>query len=313
MKPNKSTTVLLNLVLIMVMAVLLNIVISTPNQLFAASSQAAPAGGRMKGTNNSPLVEIALLLLPLIFGALIAALNKDGINNFTEKIESHIRKLQTKIAPKQGRISRFVIKPLLWIIVKLCDWTDSFAHRGLKNGVRVTVTLYILTIWLFLLYTAFIVVAVIIIAMVVIYILLKFIPGGDSESTYVPTPRSFRKQEPVKDDIIANVGQKGMKIYAGTNWFNEEMKGRIDDDGNIYKGTSWLSEAKIGRIDDNGNIYSGNNFFNEQKVGRIEKDGTVQKGSNWFTEEKVGRIDEDGNIFKGTSSLNEEKQGRTEK
>ena len=311
MKENNVTPVLRKtLTFIFFMTALDKVLISASDELGTGFRQTFSAESMTISAPNNVL-KIFPWLLPLLIGAIIAVINQDAVNAFTEKIEQKIRNLRNRIAPKQGRMARFVLKPLLWIIVKLCDWTDSFAHRGLKNGVRVAVTLYILAFWLFLLYAALIVVVAILVIMLVVYILLKFLPGGETEDVSVSTSRSFRESAPVEDDIVANVGLKGKKIYAGTHWFNEEMKGRIDDRGNIYKGTSWVNEEKVGRIDENGNIYKGTGSFNEQKVGKIDDQGTIYKGSNWFSEEKIGRIDEEGRIFKGKGPLSEQQQGRT--
>lgn len=264
----------------------------------------------MKGTSNSNYIEIALLVLPLLLGIIIVAINNDGVNGFTEKIEAWIRKKKNIVASKESRFYRFALNPFLWSILKFCDWTDSFSHRGLKNGVRVTITLYLISVWLFLLYVAFLVVAVIAILIIVIYFLLKMISGGDSESSYEPKNLHYRAEHQEKDMIIENIGVRGKKIYAGTNWFNEELKGRVDDNGIIYRGTSWLNEERIGRIDDEGSIYRGTNSLNEVKVGRIDEKGIVHKGTTWLTEETAGRIDENGNVLKGSSWLNEERKGR---
>jgi hypothetical protein len=102
------------------------------------------------------------------------------------------------------------------------------------------------------------------------------------------------------------------KIYKGSNWFNEERAGSVDDDGNINEGSNWFTEEKVGRVDDDGNLHEGSNWFTEEKAGRIDDDGNIYEGSNWFTEEKVGRIDDDGNIYKGSNWFTEEKVGRVE-
>lgn len=96
-------------------------------------------------------------------------------------------------------------------------------------------------------------------------------------------------------------------IYKGTNWFNEEKVGSIDDESNIYEGTNWFNEEKVGRVDEEGDIYKGSNWFTEEKTGRIDDDGNIYEGSSWFTEEKVGRIDDDGNVYKGSSWFTEDK------
>lgn len=130
--------------------------------------------------------------------------------------------------------------------------------------------------------------------------------SGDAQPVY-SSKKTVAERD---DDAIAQPGIRGQKIYSGTSWFNEELNGRVDEEGNLYKGTNWFTEEKIGRIDDEGNIYRGTNWATEVKVGRIDKDGTLYKGSNWFTEDKTGRIAEDGTILKGTNWFNEEKSGR---
>ena len=259
-------------------------------------------------------LNIILLLTPLVIGGIIAAMNSDSVNTTTENAEAWTRKTQSKTSLKDGWFSRYIANPILWIIVKFSDWTDGFTHRGLKNGTRISATLYLIAAWCFILYAAFMIAVVLVIAGVVLYIVFKVlinsnedVKRGYEKGQSVFNSNSQRRQE----DVTDYTGLKGKKIYSGTNWFNEELKGRVDDDGNIYKGTNWFNEEKIGRIDEDGNILEGTNFFNETKVGRIDEDGNLHKGTNWFNEEKTGRIDEDGNIHKGTNWFNEEKKGRT--
>ena len=143
----------------------------------------------------------------------------------------------------------YIVHLLLWTIVRFCDWTDGFAHRGLKNGTRVATTLYLIGLWLLLLYLAVMVVIAVIILVVVLYIAAKVLLGS-SESTTVTTYSRSRQPKNHDDDVRAHVGLSGKKVYAGTNWFNEELKGRVDDDGNLYKGTNWFNEEKQGRTGD---------------------------------------------------------------
>lgn len=253
-------------------------------------------------------MSVLLLLLPLFIGGIIAAINANKVNDATESAETRLRGWQRSWAVRTGFFFHFVLNPLVWAIVKFSDWTDGFAHRGVKNGTRVAATLYLIALWLFLIYAAVIIVIAVVILIVVIYIATSALSssGGNTEETY-SRPRPALKDE---DDVREHVGLRGKNVYSGTTWFNEELKGRVDEDGNLYKGTNWLNEEKIGRIDDEGNIFRGTSWTNEIKVGRVDSDGTLYKGSNWFTEEKTGRIDEDGTIHKGTNWFNEEKRGR---
>lgn len=254
-----------------------------------------------------------LLASPLVIGGIIAAVNSDGMNNATEKAEAWIRRTQSKISSKKGWFYGYILNPILWLIVKFSDWTDDFKHQGLKNGTRVAATLYLIATWCFLLYVAFMVVLIVVIVGVILYIIFKVISnsGGDTQNGYQAGRSMFQSSKKPNHDTLDHVGLRGQKIYSGTNWFNEELNGRVDDEGNIYSGTNWFTEDKIGRIDKEGNIYRGTNYLNEEKVGRIDSDGNIHKGTNWFNEERTGRIDSDGNIHKGSNWFNEEKTGRT--
>jgi hypothetical protein len=257
-------------------------------------------------------LNLILLLTPLAIGGIIAAINSESVNDNTEKAEAWTRKTQNNTSQKDGWFSSYLVNPVLWMIVKFSDWTDSFTHRGLKNGIRVAATLYLIAAVIYLLIAVFVIMVALAIGAIVLYVVFKVLLNSNQDvRTGYETGRSvFQDTSQNEQDLTAMVGVRGQKIYSGTNWFNEELKGRVDEDGNIYSGTNWFSEEKIGRIDEEGTIYKGTSFFNEEKVGRIDEDGYIHKGTNWFNEEKTGRIDEDGNIHKGSNWFNEEKTGR---
>ena len=258
-------------------------------------------------------INLILLLSPLAIGGIIAVMNSESVNNSTEKAESWTRKTQGNTSQKEGWFSRYLVNPVLWIMVKFSDWTDSFTHRGLKNGIRVAATLYLIAAVVYLLIAVFVIMIVLAIGAIILYVVFKVLinTNDDVRTGYEKGNSLFQNTSQKEQDVPDMVGIRGQNIYSGSNWFNEELKGRVDEDGNIYSGTNWFNEDKIGRIDKDGTIYRGTSFFNEEKVGRIDGDGNIHKGTNWFNEEKTGRIDEDGNIHKGTNWFNEEKTGRT--
>ncbi|NTW89220.1 MAG: hypothetical protein HGB26_08950 [Desulfobulbaceae bacterium] len=268
----------------------------------------------MSGTANPNWLGIVIFLTPLVIGGVIAALNSDNINDATEKIEAWIREKQAACAAKTGKVFRFAITPPLTLIVKFSDWTDSFENRGWKNGARVAITLYLVGLWLFLIYfavTFVVAMFLVVVGFIVVFKLIDFF-SGDSDS-HVTTTTTYYRPSRREEKELPSIGVRGQRVFTGTNFFNEELAGRVDNDGNIYKGSNFFNEEKIGRIDDDGNIFKGTNLFNEEKVGRIDEDGNIHKGSNWFTEEKVGRMDKDGNVYQGSNFFNEEKKGHVSK
>jgi hypothetical protein len=257
--------------------------------------------------------ELALLLAPALAGGILAAFDTQAVNDTTERVEGWTRKRQAT-ASQGGFLAKYVFNPLLWAVVKFCDWTDGFANRGLRNGARVAGTLYLLAAWLYVLYAAFMIAVVLLLGAAALYVIFKVLVNSNDDvrrgyetgrRAFAPDARSEEKE------VLDPVGLRGKNVYAGTNWLNEELRGRVDDEGNIYRGTNWLNEEKIGRIDADGTILRGTSFLNEEKVGRVDEDGNLHRGTNWFNEEKTGRIDDDGNIHEGTNWFNEEKRGRT--
>lgn len=91
---------------------------------------------------NQETINILIWILPLLVGGIIAAVNSEDINNTTEKAEAWTRQTQSQVSKKKTLLNRYLINPVLFTIVFFSDWTDSFKHRGVKNGVRVAATLY---------------------------------------------------------------------------------------------------------------------------------------------------------------------------
>lgn len=254
-------------------------------------------------------MEYLILFSPVIVGIIIGLINNPAVDNNVDKFQNWLSFRKQKITSASGKLNRFLTRPFLWFALKIKEWTNNIKHSGFKSGLRVTLYIYLGGLFLYLFIAFAFLIAIFIMIGIAFWIYDKIASDGSS-TTRTTYSKTYRNRD---EDVIDYAGLKGKKIYSGTSWLSEELKGRVDEDGNIYKGTNWLNEEKIGRIDENGNIFKGTSFFNEEKVGRIDGDGNIHKGANWLSEEKTGRIDKDGNVYKGTSWLNEEKQGRTGK
>ena len=118
------------------------------------------------------ILPILFLSLPAICGGVIALLNSAKVNDASEKLEALTRRRQGVVSVKRGFFSKWIIHPPLRVMVKLCDWTDSLAHRGLKNGIRVAAALYVLGFWLLLVAYAFMFVLGLICAVIMVIVAL---------------------------------------------------------------------------------------------------------------------------------------------
>ena len=249
---------------------------------------------------------LVLLMIPALVGGIVAAINSNGFNDATERVEAWTRLRQQGTSASKGWFLGYIVNPVLWMIVKFCDWTDGFTHRGLKNGTRIAATLYLTLAWIFLLYIAVMLVIAIVIFGVVIYIAAKVLASmGDSSGP------SYESDPPPS---FSNIGQgrRGSKSYAKTGIFSEEETGRTDEDGRVFKKTGIFSEEEVGRIDEEGKVFKKTGVFSEEETGRSDKDGRVFKKTGVFSEEEVGRIDEEGKVYKKTGVFSEEETGRIE-
>ncbi len=208
---------------------------------------------------NKETLNIILLLSPLVIGGVIAAINSDGTNNATERAEGWTRRTQKKASLSNGKFSRYIANPILWAIVKFCDWTDGFTHRGLKNGTRVAATLYLIAAWCFILYTAFMVAVMLVIAAVVLYIVFKVLVNSndDVKQGYETSRRIIGSTRP------------GTRINQETGVIQKEgTLGWIDTDERI--------DPKTGKVQTKGTFgWNDTNTKIDQETGNIQKEGML--------------------------------------
>jgi hypothetical protein len=151
---------------------------------------------------NKDILLILLICLPPFCGGVIALANSDGTNEFTEKIETWIRKRHGIIAAKKGFFWKWIARPPFWLCVALSNWSDSLAHRGLKNGIRLAVILYILALWLVLLMYAFLLLVCLALAVMAVYTALWIIGKVSGQNS----PSLLDKRAERKSDEALRTG-----------------------------------------------------------------------------------------------------------
>ena len=144
---------------------------------------------------KNEILIIFLWCLPIIIGGIIAALNSESVNELTEKIEAWARRTQVILSGKTGWFYSYILHPIFWILVKFSDWTDSFTHRGIKNGTRAAATLYLIVAWCLLLYFLLMVVIIIVIAGVILYVIFKVLSGSSASDEPTSNQRWVQNDE----------------------------------------------------------------------------------------------------------------------
>lgn len=230
-------------------------------------------------------VYILVGLTPLAIGGIIAAVNSLGVNNSTEKIESWTRKQQSSAAAKKGWFSRYIINPILWILVKFFNWTDSFTHHGAKNGVRVAATLYLIAAWCLLLYLAFMAALVIVISAIIIYIFYKVVftmllnSNPDFNRGYNMSKKIFG---PVGDGKRINqetgiIQEKSMFGWSDTNQKIDPETGQIQEKGMFgWDDTETKVDQETGVIQKKGFLgYNDTDTRIDPETGVVQKKGLI--------------------------------------
>lgn len=65
---------------------------------------------------NSDAFAITLLVAPLVVAGIVAAVNSEATNGAARRQAG------------EGWFLGYIVNPVLWMIVKLCDWTDGSTH-----------------------------------------------------------------------------------------------------------------------------------------------------------------------------------------
>ena len=204
---------------------------------------------------------IILGLTPLIIGGIIAGFNSIKVNNRTEKIEAWTRRQQFNVSTKRGWFSRYVLNPILWILVKFFNWTDSFSNRGIKSGVRVSATLYLIAAWCLVLYLAFMAALVVVISGVIIYIFYKIV-----FTLLLNSNSDFKSGYNISKNIFGTIGNN-KRINQNTGIIQERgMVGWNDTEQRIDPETGQLQEKGMFGWNDTDTKFN-------QETGIVQKEG----------------------------------------
>ncbi|TAK32786.1 MAG: hypothetical protein EPO28_17575 [Saprospiraceae bacterium] len=206
---------------------------------------------------NQETINILIWVSPLIVGGIIAAINANSVNDTTEKVEAWTRRTQTNVSTKSSWFYRYIVNPVLWTIVKFSDWTDSFTHRGLKNGVRVAASLYLVAAWCFIFYAALMFIVIVAIVIAILYVGFKVLLDSNED-----VRRGYEKGR-----SIIGSGGSGTRTNPETGIIQEEgLFGYIDTDTRVNQETGVIQKKGLfGWNDTDERI--------DPESGKIQKEG----------------------------------------
>lgn len=211
----------------------------------------------------NPQLSIFLWLAPLLIGGIIAIINSEGANEATEKAEAWLRRAYANAARKRSWFTRIFIQPLLWVVVKFNDGTDSLPHRGLKNGIRIATVFYFLALWVFILLNILSILIPLAVVIAIIYFGLKYWLQNDTNARqgYETARRILGTSEPgtrvhPETGVIQKRGFFGWedtdeRVNPETGQYQERgMFGWDDSDTRVNQETGVIQERGFLGYDD---------------------------------------------------------------
>ena len=208
---------------------------------------------------SSQTLTYVLLFGPLVIGSIIALINADSVNETTEKAESWARKRHSKLSGSKNWFSKYVTGPLLWLMIQFSNWTDGFSQRGVKNGMRVALSLYIIIIWCVVIYNLIKALIFITIALAVIFVLFNVLLSGDADAN--GGHEAGRR--------VIGVAGRGQKANTKT--------GRVQEEGLMgWENTEMRTDPKTGKVQEEGLVtWNDTDTKVDQQSGIIKKEGLI--------------------------------------
>jgi hypothetical protein len=232
-----------------------------------------------------------LLLLPLVIGGIIAAINDSSvavkIDSFTDWLTSR----KSKITPESGKFSRFFIRPFLWAALQVNGFADGVKHDGMKSGIRVASYLYIIGLFLYL---SMMLVALIVV-MIIFAVIMLVVDFFDGSSGGRVVTRSVRKSRIFGGEYVETVDQSGKVVSTS------EVKDRIF--GGQYVETKDNSGKVVSTSESKERLFGDSYVETKDTEGRVVS--TSESKERIFGGSYVETKDAEGNVI----AVSEEKEG----
>lgn len=221
---------------------------------------------------SDTIIIIVFLSLPLLLGAVVYFFKIQKVVSWVETINGWLIEKNASVAERQGFVSRWFFRPLLWGLLKIMNISEEVSDQYLKTAIRTSAYLYFAGLLTYIGISIIIIIAIIGITFFLIDI---FTSDSRSYSTSTVSTRI-----------------RGTDLHDTRGIFKKRV-GRVDNDGNIYD-TTGIFEKQVGRVDEDGRILDTKGIFAKEEA-RIDGDGNVYDTTGIF-EKQVGHVDEDGTV-----------------
>lgn len=226
----------------------------------------------------------ALLLVPLIVGAAIAALRLPAVSGAVNAIENWLRSGSAKASARQGKFARFFQRPFFAFCLAIWRWTAHISDIHLRAGVRVTALIFVCGIAITLLLVAAYVIVAIVVIMVALAI-LGWVLSLSGNSGKVKTVTRYRTDwigRP-KQEHFDSSGHKVGESRAEKDWLGRPKLVHKDAEGKVIgeskPDADWLGRPKVVHTDTEGHVT-----------------GESKPDTDWLGKPKTIHTDAEGNV-----------------
>lgn len=232
----------------------------------------------IRGKESFLTTDLFLFILPLIIGIVVAVINSSKIADFTDRFKNWLTDRKKRLDTRRGIIPRFIFKPLIFILLKVAEWTAEIKHDGIKAGTRIAAYIYIIEIFIFILvvlgYILLVFLFIIIGLWIFLWILGRILGGPKEEVRENIYVESVRKEPSFYESVFffLTTEKEKLKNLFKVKHIDVDKEGGIfsDDYSNI------LSKGKIGFVDEEGHIFDTRETL-RKKIGYIDSEGHVKE------------------------------------
>jgi hypothetical protein len=186
---------------------------------------------------------------PVIFGGIVALLNCKLVGKYDDMCNNWLSRKKVNLATKEGKVSRFFFKPLVWSLLRISQWTESISHQGLRSGARFACYIYIVGVASFIAAVSISIVVLIVIALLMLWLVMLILGSGsmgDSNDSSTGESNEWsgggdKKSDPETGERI--IKQDG-KTYRQTGW-NGKWVADTDWIGKPITETDWAGKPVV--------------------------------------------------------------------
>lgn len=235
-------------------------------------------------------IEGVLLALPLTVGGVVALAKPDPVVRWLSTFESWTRAKHSRALTRQGRFSRWLVRPYLGGLQRIDSWTSRVDDESMRCGVRIAAYLYFSLIFCVAAFLAAYVALAVVVAIIMIIVMLWVL--GEYLGADRPSYSNWRGRSAARERMIgSSVVRKGM-LWDTPTGVGVNKEGQVVKEGVLFDSPTGVKINERGQIVREGWISDTPTGYAVNEQGEISKEGVLSDTPTGI------RIGEDGEVMR---------------